>query len=559
VKLLLLTFLIFNINSLYLSGQNSIVGDGFGGRSWYSPSNYSVGSYSGYYVCFDSCSSSTNQLYGWGGNDNWQFGFGTSISGTTQPLALPNLTNVKYASAGYMLAVIKNDNTGWISGSGMNGPSIQVISDTKFVDACSYFVSFVKNDGSVWSSGTNVYGGFGDGFISGSFVTTPVQMQSINNAVRVACNVRGTIILLEDSTLMSVGNNEQGHLGLGPSVVETLVPMPISGLPKIIDIKSNAKGTIALSDSGYVYSWGKDSTQFSSYNYSPILIQGLDSIIAISGCDDGAHFLALDENGNCFSWGSNVSGQCGQPINIGWAYSPMLVATDIIDIMAGEHFSYLIKADGTLWVSGKSSSSGSIWLNLTDYPRYEFTLVDHSLITTSCQLNDITVTTTPCSDSLSGSITVSISMGQPPYSYSVGNGFQDNNYFDSLTTGFYDVLIVGANGCEYFTSVVIDGENCPTPEIELTPFIEFPNIFTPNGDCANDHFGFNQHGVNEINCKILNRWGNLIISWDGIANSWDGLSQNGAICSEGVFYYIVNYRFHDSEWKTYHGHVTLVR
>ena len=33
--------------------QNSLVGDGFGGRLWYQPYNYTVGSYSAYTICGD--------------------------------------------------------------------------------------------------------------------------------------------------------------------------------------------------------------------------------------------------------------------------------------------------------------------------------------------------------------------------------------------------------------------------------------------------------------------------------------------------------------------------
>jgi len=48
-----------------LTAQNSMVGDGFGGRLWYRPTNYTVGSYSGFSLCYsDPCDSSSNQLYG---------------------------------------------------------------------------------------------------------------------------------------------------------------------------------------------------------------------------------------------------------------------------------------------------------------------------------------------------------------------------------------------------------------------------------------------------------------------------------------------------------------
>ena len=41
------------------NAQNSMTGDGFGGRLWYVAHNYQVGAYSGFTVC-----DSNNQLYG---------------------------------------------------------------------------------------------------------------------------------------------------------------------------------------------------------------------------------------------------------------------------------------------------------------------------------------------------------------------------------------------------------------------------------------------------------------------------------------------------------------
>ena len=67
-----------------------MVGDGFGGRLWYKPQNYTVGSYSAYTVCGDSF-----QLYGWGANHSGQLGDGTHNS-TTSPVKAVGMSNVKF-------------------------------------------------------------------------------------------------------------------------------------------------------------------------------------------------------------------------------------------------------------------------------------------------------------------------------------------------------------------------------------------------------------------------------------------------------------------------------
>ncbi len=58
--------------------QNSMVGDGFGGKSLYTLTNYSAGSYSGYTVCGDFCTE-FNQFYGWGTNNTGQLGLSVHL------------------------------------------------------------------------------------------------------------------------------------------------------------------------------------------------------------------------------------------------------------------------------------------------------------------------------------------------------------------------------------------------------------------------------------------------------------------------------------------------
>ena len=77
---------------------------------------------------------------------------------------------------------------------------MQVDSDVFFLDASSVAVIFVKYDGTVWSIGYNGHGIFGDGTLVDSYIT-PVQMQTINNAVRVSNLPYSTIILLDDSEI----------------------------------------------------------------------------------------------------------------------------------------------------------------------------------------------------------------------------------------------------------------------------------------------------------------------------------------------------------------------
>ena len=546
--------------SMNVSSQNSMVGDGFGGRLWYNPTNYTVGSYSAYSLCADICSGGDSWLYGWGANNTNQLGLGLGIIGENTPTLIPNTNGMKYFSTGYIMGGIKNDNTGWAWGGTIIGNPISVITDAKFLDASSTTISYVKNNGTVWSIGANNYSNFGDGTTTFSD-TIPVQMIGVSNAVRVANCFYSTIVLLNDSTLMSTGNNNNGQLGRPLSVTDITTPESIPGLTNIIDVKATYVGIAALHSSGQVYYWGLNLTTFAP-NSTPTLIPGLTNIVAISGSDDGYHFLFLDDNKNCYAIGDNSFGQCGSgglPLSIP---SPIIVATDVIDIMAGETFSYIVKSDGSLWASGLSiGSSESIWLNLPNTPRNTFTKIDPSAVAGSCELVGISFVTTPCVNTSSGTITVSNFGGVAPYSYSIGGAFQSSNVFTNVSEGNYIVVVQDANGCSYSGTTNVPDSNCNyiPPVIPPEGEIIFPNVFSPNGDNTNAYFYFPSVGLTSIDCKIYNRWGEVVYRWDEVDGKWNGKSLNGKDCTPGVYYYTVSYSIYNSENITKTGHVTLVK
>ena len=212
VSIKTLYLLLILLSTSTLLAQNSMVGDGFGGRLWYKPSNYTVGSYSAYTICGDSCGAN-NQLNGWGGNGFGQLGNGSNIS-TTAPVAVIGMTNVRYYSTGYCMGAIKNDNTAWVWGSasivglsGFTNIPQQVLTDVKFMDAGQTVCAFVKNDGTVWSVGLNKNGEFGNGSIYGP-PTIPSKMVGVNNAVRVANSAKNNVILLNNGVTSNLINSQ---------------------------------------------------------------------------------------------------------------------------------------------------------------------------------------------------------------------------------------------------------------------------------------------------------------------------------------------------------------
>jgi gliding motility-associated-like protein len=83
-----------------------------------------------------------------------------------------------------------------------------------------------------------------------------------------------------------------------------------------------------------------------------------------------------------------------------------------------------------------------------------------------------------------------------------------------------------------------------------------PNVFTPNGDGANDVYFVTAKGLSDFNLVIVNRWGNVMFETDNPNIGWDGTS-NGQKCAEGTYFYLLNAKAGDKDIKE-HGFLTLI-
>ncbi|PCJ65959.1 MAG: hypothetical protein COA58_07725 [Bacteroidetes bacterium] len=335
-----------------------MVGDGFGGRLWYKPINYTVGSYSAYSACSDS-----NQLYSWGTNYHSQLANVNAGFGSKSPLLVSDMRDVIFCSAGYVCGAIKKDLSGWIWGKWFGNKPIKVMEHVTFLNAGASVLVLIKEDGTVWSLGDNAYGSFGNGEYSSSIAFTPIKMKNISNAVRVSNCLYSTAILTEEGDVYN-----SGYIGWDLEN-QDLLPIKIEALRDIVDIESTKGSHIALYKDGTVFTW---KTPSSDAPIVPERVNNLNNIVAISGCNDGDHFLAIDEKGDCFGWGSNSLGQLGGNIMTGITIStPQLVDSNVIDILAGEDFSYIVKDDNNLYITGKNEIS--VAMNLPYIGRTVFT------------------------------------------------------------------------------------------------------------------------------------------------------------------------------------------
>jgi gliding motility-associated-like protein len=139
-----------------------------------------------------------------------------------------------------------------------------------------------------------------------------------------------------------------------------------------------------------------------------------------------------------------------------------------------------------------------------------------------------------------GSITSAV------WTFGDGNGASGNNVNHFYTTaGTFPIVltVTGANGCvsSYTASYIVDA------------VIEVPNVFTPNGDGANEYLKFkNLEVLGNNNLTIFNRWGKKVFEQANYKNDWNG---GGHV--DGTYFFILSVP--DASPNHYEGYVQLMR
>ena len=95
----------------------------------------------------------------------------------------------------------------------------------------------------------------------------------------------------------------------------------------------------------------------------------------------------------------------------------------------------------------------------------------------------------------------------------------------------------------YRAVVAISNSDCQLDSVEFTISVSesmllVPNVFTPNGDGANDEFRVAYRSIKEFHCWVYNRWGHLVYEWTDPAKGWDG-TIGGKPAAEGAYFYVI--------------------
>ncbi|KAJ0032136.1 hypothetical protein NQD34_002217 [Periophthalmus magnuspinnatus] len=180
--------------------------------------------------------------------------------------------------------------------------------------ACgSTYSAEVTADGELYTWGRGNYGRLGHG--SSEDQTTPLLVTALKGlkVVDVACGSGDaqTLAVTENGQVWSWGDGDYGKLGRGgsdgcktPKLVEKLQDLDI------VKVCCGSQFSVALTKDGQVYTWGKGDNQRLGHGTDehvryPKFLDSLQGKKVVDIAVGSTHCLALTEDGDVHSWGSN--------------------------------------------------------------------------------------------------------------------------------------------------------------------------------------------------------------------------------------------------------------
>ena len=263
-------------------------------------------------------------------------------------------------------------------GDGIYHVPIQVTNGIEYVQVSvgdSHMIA-LDSEGNIWSWGNNREGQLGNGS-KGEDVLVPTKVTNGIKYTQISAD-QHCLALDEEGNIWSWGSNSKGQLGNGESGFDknVLIPTKITNGTTYTSIVAGNSITLALDNEGNIWAWGdnddgKLGNGESGYNENVVLIPtkitNETKYKQISAGFD--HSLALDEEGNIWSWGGNSSGQLGNGKS---GYSEnVLIPTKITNgtkytsIVAGNNTTLALDNDGNLWFCG-SNTIGILGMGIGD-------------------------------------------------------------------------------------------------------------------------------------------------------------------------------------------------
>ena len=300
---------------------------------------------------------SEGRVFAWGYNLDGQLGNNSTISSR-----VPVAVDTSGALAGKTVVVIAAGNI-W------NGHSMALTSE-----------------GQVFSWGSNNGGQLGNNSEINSKVPVAVDTSGVlagRRVVAIAAGYSHSLALTSEGRVFSWGSNNNGQLG-NDSTTSSKVPIAVhtSGAlagKRVVAIAAGYSHSLALTSEGQVFAWGSNWVGKLGNNSTissqvPVAVD-TSGVLAgrrvVSIAAGNSYGMALTEDGQIFSWGSNWDGALGNnstvssQVPVAVDTSGVLAGKRVIGIAAGAYHSLALTSDGQVAVWGGAYSS-DVWFDSVD-------------------------------------------------------------------------------------------------------------------------------------------------------------------------------------------------
>jgi len=262
-----------------------------------------------------------------------------------------------------------NDDRGQLGNGATGNVAVptEAVADQTFTQITSGFYHSLALDaaGNLWTWGYDSKGQLGNGSTSAGYVTVPTKVAADQTFTQIAAGYHHSMALDAAGNLWTWGDNAQGQLGNGSTAGYVTVPTKVAAGQTFTQITAGYIHSMALDAAGNLLTWGQDyygqlgnGNTFTADVTVPTKVAAGQTFTQITA--GTSHSLALDADGNLWTWGDDNVGQLGNGAPTGDVTIPTKVAVagqTFTHIAAGGYHNLALDAAGNLWTWGQDTAN----------------------------------------------------------------------------------------------------------------------------------------------------------------------------------------------------------